>query len=365
MDAIQLFPVEERDYDSGREFRLSLSKNLDPASVDGSLTVVVGITKRDPTDLLGALLQFGFRVVRRLGAVTHLHYTGEGEDFETYLTCEEEGGIVVFYSNFRKTEEIPKIVDFLQSDIKSYRLFLRPIVIQAMMGHLADAYADLSVVEFTARRAVGSRQAAKIRPSEPRVIVYWGNDGKETLQELRMLYGVLPQRAVVDIPNVAKLSLDGKGIFTLMSGAPGVLFGVIEEALEEGTPTLRAFDKSAFQVVAIRTQEREFQIPSSTPAEILLSRKLEYSEMDELRSELEEADFGIVNFIAEEGSLFLSADLVAHSGERFRLKATESRIRMLPTGPPELSTFMALFQFVVNTVDPRAELSPDIVTERA
>jgi hypothetical protein len=362
MDGIELFPVEDRAYPSAEEFRTRLADTFDPAEVDGDLTVVTGVTKRTPEDFLRAMLASGFEVKERLGVVYHLRHTREDEEFETYLTFEDGSGVVVFYSNFRKTEEIPRIVKFLESDKKSYRLFLRPVVIQKMMDQLTEAHPGLTVAEFTARRTPGSRESARLRPEEPRVIVYWGRDGRETLRELRTAYGVLTQRVVVDIPGTAKLSLDWRGIFTLIGGAPEVLLSAVEGALAEAGPTVRAFDRSGYQVVTVSTPKREFQIPSSQPSEIRLSRPLQFSEMDQLRAQLEEANFGIINFAAEEGSLFLSADLLAPNGERFRLKATESLVRMLPSESPQLSTFMEFLQFVVNSIDPRAEFVTDGAT---
>src|ERR1700730_18326864 len=103
MDAIELFPIPQQGFADGADFRAYLVKSFRPEEVANELTILVGLTKRSREETIDALARAGVRDLRQLGAVHHLRF-GEGDGaFETYLTYEEGSGVVVFYTNFRKT----------------------------------------------------------------------------------------------------------------------------------------------------------------------------------------------------------------------------------------------------------------------
>ena len=303
------------------------------------------------------LSKVGFQTLRQLGAVRHLRF-GEGDGaFETYFTYEEGSGVVVFYTNFRKTEEIPQLDSFLYGDSKTYPLFFRPAVMLTIVDGLLERFPNLQIVEFTARRHPGSKQPAKIRPEARRTFSYWAADGRETLSELRFLYGVLPDRAILEIPDQGKFGIDSRGFLTFYRGNLSIVFEILGTAISESKLTVKAFDGSAFRVYPIKTAGKSFDIPSSKPVQIRLRRKLEYSEVDDFVQLLDSEGYAVLNLTAEEGSLFMSADIISSSGQRFRVKASESTLRVLPTGDPQFQAFMEFYRFVVDSVDAQAELA--------
>jgi hypothetical protein len=357
MESISLFPVPQQDFEDGAQFRAYLVNNFHPEEIANELTVLVGLTKRTQTETYEILAKTGFQTQRRLGAVSHLRF-GDGEGaFETYFTYEEGSGVVVFYTNFRKTEEIPQLDSFLYGDSKTYPLFFRPAVMLAIVDGLVERFPNLQIVEFTARRHPGSKQPAKIRPESRRTFSYWAADGRETLSELRFLYGVLPDRAILEIPDVGKFGVDSRGFLTFYRGNLSIVFEILGTAISESKLTIKAFDGSAFRVYPFRTANKSFDIPSSKPVQIRLRRKLDYSEVDEFARLLDSEGYAVLNLTAEEGSLFLSADIISSSGQRFRVKATESSLRVLPTGDPQFQAFMEFYKFIVDSVDAQAELA--------
>ena len=161
MDTIQLFPIPQQDFPDGAHFRAYLVDHFRSDEVWNELTVLVGLTKRSHPGTVEALAKAGFHTQRQLGAVRHLRF-GDGEGaFEAYLTYEEGSGVVVFYTNFRKTEEIPQLNAFLYGDSKTYPLFFRPAVMQAIVDDLLERFPTLQIVEFTARRHPGSKAASE------------------------------------------------------------------------------------------------------------------------------------------------------------------------------------------------------------
>lgn len=356
MDDIEIFPVPTTEFKDGPEFRKYLVENYDPEKGDNALTVLVGLTRRPEEDAFEALAQSGFKEVRHLGAIRQLRHESERGTLETYVSYERGTGVLVFYTNFRKTVEIPQINDFLRSDPKSYPLFLKPSEMERVLRSLEEHFPQMSIVDFTAKRYPGAKQEAKIRPESERTFSYWARDGRETLTELRFLYGVLPTRVVVEVPDTSKFGVDSRGFFTFQWGDLSVLFRILGEAITESSVTTKAFDGSSFQVLPVKTSSKSFDIPTSTPVQIRLQRKLEYGEVEEIESLLDSSGYTVLSTTAEEGSLFLSADVISQSGKRFRVKANEHRMKLLPADEPEFSAFMEFFEFVVTELDPHAEL---------
>ena len=356
MEKVELFPIPDITFDKPPEFREYLVENYDSSQVDHDLTIIVGITKHNKMDFFEALHSFGFTTVRNLGSVSHIKFDSDDVLFECYATHDADTGVVIFYTNYRKTKrnEIPIIRAFLSSDVNTYYLFFKPSLMREIAEELMDGHENLEITEFTARRLPNSRFQSHIRPNYDRTISYWGDDGREALQELGYQYGVLPSRFVVNIPETIKFVIDDEGLFTFATGNLNILFDILEKSVNESRKTMEAYDGSDFKVLPIKTASRSFDIPSSTPVSIQLNQSIEYHDISEFKAKLNK-EYTIVDFIAREGSLFLSSDLVSKSGFQFRIKADENHIKMFPDGKMIFSEFMKFYEFIIKLIDPRAE----------
>jgi len=356
MDKVELFSIPDITFYNPPEFREYLVENYDSSQVDHDLTIIVGITKHNKIDFFEALQSFGFTTVRNLGSVFHIRFELDEVPLECYVTHDADTGVVIFYTNYRKTKkkEIPIIRDFLSSDVNTYYLFFKPTLMREIAEELMDGHENLEITEFTARRLPNSRFQSHIRPNYDRTITYWGDDGRETLQELGYQYGVLPSRFVVNIPETIKFVIDDEGLFTFVAGNLNILFDILEKSVNESRKTMAAYDGSDFKVLPVKTARRSFDIPSSTPVSIQLNKSIEFHEISEFKAKLNK-EYTIVDFIAREGSLFLSSDLVSKSGFQFRIKADENHIKMFPDGKMIFSEFMKFYEFLIKLIDPRAE----------
>jgi hypothetical protein len=364
MNHVELFSVVDQNFGSGAEFREYLIKNYEPSLVHHELTIAVGLTKyQNHHEFIDALNEFGFKVIKELGKVLHVRFgeqtDEEGTPLESYVTHDAETNLVVFYTNFRKTksEEIPKINEFLKNDSNSYYLFFKPTLMKAIVDELIDRYEYLEIHEFSAKRDPYSKIGAHIRPDYSRTISYWGDDGKEVLKETEHLYGVLPTKFLVYIPYESKFKVDDRGLFTFSDGKLEIVFEILDKAVEESKHTINAFDTSSFKSVPIETSNKKFLIPSSTPASIYLKNTIEYHELNDIKNRIRKAKYTILDFSSQENSLFLSTDLVTNSGYQFRIKADDSQLNIFPDEKPIFSEFMKFYEFILRYIDSRAELS--------
>lgn len=159
----------------------------------------------------------------------------------------------------------------------------------------------------------------------------------------------------MNIPETIKFTVDDEGLFTFAVGDLNILFAILEKAVNESMKTMAAYNGSSFKVLPVKTARRSFEIPSSTPVSIQLQETIEYHDMTDFKTKLSK-EYTIVDFIAKEGSLFLSSDVISKSGFQFRIKADESHVRMFPDGVMIFSEFMKFYEFILQLIDPRAEL---------
>lgn len=358
MEIEGLFPIDDRPYRNKDEFHEYLIKNYDPAATPHYMTVLTGLTKYTPNELEGKLKEFGFEIRRKFGDVFHIRNKSD-EVIEAYLIHDSNSGVIYIYTNYRKTEEIPKIQDFLKDDENTYYLFLKPRLLRKITYKLIEEFDDIQILDFVARRSFDSRVPAKMRADYERSIAYWGNDGRFTLQEMEYYYGVLPNIVTFLIPDLIKFRVSSDGLFTYYFGnerGMSLFFSIIEEATNEAKKLLHAYDKTSFDIISVDTNTKSFEIPISTPSSITLESPLSYSEIESFKAALDAGGYIIVNSVAEEGSLFFSADLISDIGNRVRIKATENKIKIFPDRNRNLHTFMRFYKFILDRVDPNAEI---------
>jgi len=147
MDKVELFSIPDITFYNPPKFREYLVENYDSSQVDHDLTIIVGITKHNKMDFFEALQSFGFTTVRNLGSVFHIRFELDEAPLECYVTHDADTGVVIFYTNYRKTKkkEIPIIRDFLSSDVNTYYLFFKPSLMREIAEELMELRSSLLV----------------------------------------------------------------------------------------------------------------------------------------------------------------------------------------------------------------------------
>jgi hypothetical protein len=356
MSDIALFPVPKRDYAGGPEFREFLASDAELGPIGRPLTLVTGLTKRSESGIEAAFEMAGLRVVERLGAVLHIRAKGSG-GIESYATLEKDG-VLVFYTNYRKVDDLPSLTRFLDSDPESVPVRFRSSVIQNTLNRLMEEFPRVRVTDFTAKSGREVASSGKVRPGKERTISYWGEDGGEVLNELRYQYGVQPTRLVVEIPGVAKIGIDERGILTHSRGRRSLVLQTLGTAINEANRNLIAFEKVNFEVFSMKTKTTTFELPRAIPFVVRLHSKLTVEKAQRFFDVLERNDYSKLDYLAQDGSLFLSANVVAPDGSRVRVRANEDEIRLLPGNEPGFRTYMGLYDLIMTHVDADAELVP-------
>lgn len=356
---MDLFEVKS-SFSGLADFNSHLAEITDDIS---NLHICIGITQFSESEIINILSARDFSI-ERLGEVHRIQKSYMDDDevvnagfyFYYHEDTHSDGGVLLFYTNQRKTEEVENtVMKVLRNQRGVYYLHFGANLFRDIRESIRDNEDLAEITEFVADRTEGSDRPCRIRPNTDRTIQYYAHDGWKTLEELEENYGVRPRYLVFNIPNILKFKISRDGIFSYHEGDLQTLFNYIEVAIVEALEVKEAFDSSGFEMVSTTD---ELSVPTSTPAQIELEKPIEFSEIDEIKSRMTEADYYIINSFEQEGSVHMSSKVYDEEREeKFRLKATGDQISIYPQKEEDdLGSFLRFHEFIQNNVDEEAEV---------
>lgn len=363
---MDLFEVKRDSFAGLPQFNDYLS-NIDESPIEDDLHIVAGLSQYSEEEFLDLLRARGF-VTEDYGDVTQIEkeYTYSGEDYTAgfYLHYhaseneEESGGVVLLYTNQRKTKEIKHTVKkIFKNEHGLYYLHIGPRLFQIVREEILQNEEFAEITEFVADRGRDSDRPSRIRPEFERTIRYFGDDGWQALREMEENYGVRPRYLKFNIPNDASFKIARDGVFSLVDGNLDILFNYVQVCIREGLAIKQAFDGSDFEMV---NSTENLAIPTAEPAVINLNNQLQYSQLGTIKSRMDDEDYFIVDSFGQEGSVHFSSKVYDKQKQNtFRLKATDDTIRVFPQEEEgDLGSFLRFHEFVQNHIDPEAEAIP-------
>lgn len=376
-----VFEVGQSSFDDLSSFNYHLA-NDSRENISSDLYIVAGLSQFSQQDFLNILTQRGY-TIEDFGAIQKIsrRYTTSGnapddviveeeeeagdevDDSERiaefYLYYDEETGVTLFYTDQRKTKEIKyTVAKLLDGEPGLHYLYIGPGLFRDIRREIVRREEIPEITKFVADRLEGSDYPCRIRPDVQRTIQYYGDDGIEALEEMEENYGVRPRNITFNVPNKAKFRITRKGVFSLGRGDLTTLFEYIELCIEKVLEIKEAYGKSEFQMLA--TTE-SLSVPTSEPAAIELSGQLEYSEVEKVKSRLNEEGYLLVDSFQQEGSLYFSSKVMdTKKKNKFRIKASENEIRVFPQETDDnLGSFLRFHEFVQSNIDPDASVVVD------
>lgn len=360
-----LFEVHQDQFSNRQDFNRHLTE-LGLEGIENDLYIIAGLSQYREERFYRILNEEGFSV-EELGEISLVQtpYTDSDGNkvmasfYLHYDDHEGDGGVALFYTNQRKTEEIEgTIIPLLEQYPGLYYLNVSPSLFRSIRQELISQDEDARIVEFVASRSEDSDYPCRIRPETTRTINYYGEDGFEALEELEQNYGVRPRYLKFDIPHKARFKATRKGVFTLIKGNLDVLFNYVEFCIQESLKVKREYDASSFEMV---NATETLSVPSSEPADIQLSGQLTFSQIPSIKSQMRASDWVFVDSFKQEGSVYFSGEVYDRKkDERFRMKATDEKIRVYPLEEEgDLGSFLRFYEFVQNELDPEATVAED------
>ena len=352
---MEVFNVDSHEFASRLSFNQYLADNYEDLT-ERNLYVVTGLTEYSHDEFREILTEDGYYVVEDYGAIQKMERQyGNKNRIQFYFSFDEETGIILFYTDMRKTEEIENTLEvFLRETPGVHYLFVSPRVLQSIREEIVDEEPGAQITEFIAKRTERTETDAVFRPDFSRTINYYGDDGLEALREMERNYGVLPRIMEFSIPNGLQFRVTREGIFTLKEGDLMELFEYIQLCIEEALRVKAAYRDADFQMVPVSDK---LSIATADPVAITLHNPLEFHEVGDFKSSLQDNEYVVLDSFAEEGSLYFSSKLIDEmKNSVFRIKANDNEIRVFPQENKDLGSFYRFYEVIQDSIDERAEL---------
>ena len=349
-----VFGVGEQEFESLPEFNSYLAD--EDVEFDGELYVLAGLTQYSESEFLSVLESSGYEIITEHGVIRKINREYDDRTIQFYLHYDTETGVVLIYSDMRRGEDLkPTVEQFLESHPGVHYLYVGPSLFRQIRDDVIERYETPKLTNFVADRSEHSDYPCTIRPEYRRTIQYDGEDGLKALQEMERNYGVRPKNLTFSIPNQSKFKIIRRGVFALVRGELEILFRYIEMCIEESLPVIEAHDYTSFEMMPASDT---ISVPSSKPATVSLSGKLEYHNVDEFVSLMGDEEYVVVNEFAREGSLYFSSKVIdKKKQDTFKIKATEDDIRFFPQkSETDLGALYRFYEFIQDNVDQNADI---------
>jgi len=223
---------------------------------------------------------------------------------------------------------------------------------------LLESHPGTLITYFSARRNRQSALRSEIRPDYERSIEYYGNDGRNVLEELKHAYGVALRSIHFEIPDFAVYQVHNIGQFTLSRGqndARKFLLEIVDFAMRDSLLMRRAVESGDFRLIPLETKRKTLLFPKLQPWLIRFGLPLDFKEGENLVSILQDSGFDVFNHVLAPGSLRLNgmvADRVKNA--IFTIDANSERMVVAPVQEVSFDSFLRFYQAIIENFDPNA-----------
>lgn len=253
---------------------------------------------------------------------------------------------------------------YIQRNRGIYYLWIHPIHFNRIKDYILNKYPNGKITSFIAKRIPYDSIECEIRPEIGRSMIYWGEDGKETLREMQFYYGVLPTHIIfaieIDTNIEMKFKITNESIFTLITSSKEafeLFFEFIGDIIQKILEIKRLMGDLKFEYKELKNDEGVIQIPSAESAQILLTKKMTLNDVENVINGLVEQNISVVNEIIEPGSINFSATVVDdYKDAIFGISANEDQITLVPKYQTTFDSFMKFYRFIIENLDQNAEI---------
>ncbi|MFB6213664.1 MAG: hypothetical protein ABEJ07_03840 [Candidatus Nanohaloarchaea archaeon] len=359
MDKSGFLDLKNEEFEEIGEFTEFLIDQRDVSEFDDTLKVIGSITDFDSQEEFESSIRKEFQISKRYGNLLLLRKEYSVKEVESYVFFDRENKVSLFFTLENKTDIIPDtIINYIEEGANISSLWINPSTLDEIREEIERDYNNTQITQFVAKRELYTDIDSRLRPGRKRTIEYYGNDAKQTLKEMKQMYGVLPTVLEFRLPNNNQFRIDRKGIFTIRRGEFDLIFEIINRVLQRLLDLRDVVNTSGYQIVRTDTKNRSFEVESKEPWSIQLKKKIEYDDVPKIKEEIEEGEWGFtfVDSVAKEGSLYLSARIVdTRKNREIEIVSDGEEIKVYPPEDEEIGSSLRFFEFVQETIDRNAE----------
>lgn len=203
---------------------------------------------------------------------------------------------------------------------------------------------------------------SQIRPSLGRTVMYYGDDGLESLKEFREKYGTIPVLMSFNIPDIGNYEISSIGIFSLWADdskpeSRKLLMDLSNIAIHDILESRKIIESSKYETIPIKTETKVFNVQKVTPWVMRFSDQIEFIDSDSLLEAMNENGFSLFNEVRLKGSLRLDGMVIDDNKKTmFSIDADDRQIRIAPIEKISFDSFMRFYRTILENFDPNVKL---------
>jgi hypothetical protein len=312
-----------------------------------------------PYTLQGMFHRHGFQVkplgeLRELQTVFVNPVTDEKIPVNYFAHLDEEKQLLTCFTQ-ATSEQIQDTIAPLSGEIGIYHLWISPIAFDQIKSMILGEHPYARIKRFHADRHPAVGFPAKLRPEVNRSFTYRGEDGKETLEELRYHYGVLPRYIDFSIPGLADFRANNRGIFHYLAGQLDCMFGYAERAVNLVIQVREILEHSKLEVIPLTTERGSRRVPYIVPWWINFKRTMDVRDGELLLEQLEDRKFSAYDTVVTEGSVHLDATVLDEQKRSIFMISSDGRhMGVTPRYQTGFDSFLRFYESVAEYFDPDA-----------
>lgn len=356
---IDFLNIRGQEFLSLDEVTSYIKQTVDYDDIQGDLSVIGSVSDFENKDRFVQSLSSHFEVEQENGNLLLLN--AKKLDVPYYVFVNEE--FPIFLTTGRKTRDFPETIDaYLKAEQNIGRMWISKTDMEDLRQRIIREYPEVIIPYFTASRSQHSDIHAERRPRHKRTIQYYGSDGRESFEEMKHEYGVLPTNMKFQKANQFKLRVTMRGVFTIKDGGLEEVFTVIEDSIDRLREVKKAIDESGYSVRPNKYKEGR-TMPLSRPWAVRLSDSLDGEDVRQFEDEeaLQEWEFelGDIDYSFSAQHPYFSAELVdERTLGKTVLRSKNGTIRVYPREGTGIDQSLRVFEFLQDQIDPSSHATP-------
>ncbi|RMD90436.1 MAG: hypothetical protein D6813_09155 [Calditrichaeota bacterium] len=301
---------------------------------------------------------FSSNELTELGEIYKAVLSHAKDEETTYYVVEYKPGLLLLFTSAKK-EEYKKTLGALVKKTRGVtQMWAKPDLFQRSWKKIIES-TDGYVYNFISRRHKSDETECQLRPSIQRRFNYSGEDGQLVMEELKELYGAIPESVRIRVNKNLKIHLTNRGLFSAQrasSQALRIFFDYINHIADSILDIKGISEAMKFEFVRGSGSLSHLQFPSIVSGIIKFSVEIDQEAVEKFISNTK--DFSFVDCDVQSGSLKFTAIVVDENKDSvFNISATESEMLLIPKYRTTFDSFYNFYELVTENLDNNAIMS--------
>jgi len=266
-----------------------------------------------------------------------------------YLFQDRESGLFIIFTLDSLSDYYRTLRPIIDSTERMYHFWILPQVIEDVKDFVLSKEGS-NITYFHGKKIQLSRRFEKERrPDFSRDIKYEGRDAQDSLEEMKIEYGILPLKLSFSVPPICEFSIYSEGVFVLEWGNFKFLY---DEVIRRIMKLSMAANKKIGDSKITINNVNGIDFLRMKKVRFVLEQRIEYDNFNRFLELMKEAGFFTYNATLKRGSIIFSGDVVdSKKGNIFTISTDGTEFDLVPKYDSGYDSLLRFFRFLVENID--------------